>query len=143
MMAEQYDLQRFLSAQEGAVETVSRELEAGEKRSHWMWYVFPQIRGLGHSATAQRYAIRSLEEAKAYLEHPVLGKRLREWTETVLGVEGRTAEEIFGYPDYLKFRSCMTLFSRVAEAGSVFHRALDKYYGGKPDRKTLDILGLE
>jgi uncharacterized protein (DUF1810 family) len=143
MMNDPYDLKRFLEAQEGMVETVGRELEAGNKRSHWMWFVFPQIRGLGRSLTAQRYAMSGLDEAKAYLEHPVLGGRLREWTEILLKVEGRTAEQIFGYPDYLKFRSSMTLFSRVAEPGSVFARALDKYYGGTPDGKTLDILGLK
>lgn len=142
-MNDPYNLKRFVEAQEGVVETVSRELEAGNKGSHWMWFVFPQIHGLGRSLTAQRYAMSGLDEAKAYLEHPVLGGRLREWTEIVLKVEGRTAEQIFGYPDYLKFRSSMTLFSRVAEPGSVFTRALDKYYGGIPDRKTLDILGLE
>ncbi len=107
-----------------------------------MWFVFPQVRGLGSSSTARRYAIGSLDEASAFLAHPVLGRRLREWTQIVLEVEGRSAEEIFGYPDYLKFRSSMTLFSRVPEADAVFERALEKYYGGKPDRTTLDILGV-
>jgi uncharacterized protein (DUF1810 family) len=138
-----HDLRRFVEAQEGDVERISRELEEGNKRSHWMWYAFPQVEGLGSSPMARRYAIRSLEEAKAYLEHPVLGPRLRKWTELVLGAEERSAEQIFGYPDYLKFRSSMTLFSRVAESGSVFSRALEKYYDGKPDRKTLRILGIE
>jgi uncharacterized protein (DUF1810 family) len=142
-MNDSYNLERFVEAQNGAAGSISRELEAGKKRSHWMWFAFPQVHGLGHSPMAQRYAIRSLDEAKAFLKHPVLGKRLREWTRLVLDVEGRSAEQIFGYPDYLKFRSSMTLFSLAAEPGSVFHRALEKFYGGEPDRKTLQILGKE
>jgi uncharacterized protein (DUF1810 family) len=141
-MSDSYNLQRFVEAQDGVKEAVDRELASGRKRSHWMWFVFPQIQGLGMSVMAQRYAINSLEEARAYLEHPVLGERLREWTRLVLNVEGKSANEIFGYPDYLKFRSCMTLFSQVAEAGSVFEQALDKFYDGEPDRKTLSILGI-
>ncbi len=141
-MSDSYGLERFVEAQEGVKEEVDRELASGMKRSHWMWFVFPQIQGLGMSMMAQRYALNSLEEARAYLEHPVLGERLREWTRLVLNVEGKSAKEIFGYPDYLKFRSCMTLFSQVAEAGSVFHRALDKFYDGEPDQKTLSILGI-
>ncbi|MFP4302880.1 MAG: DUF1810 domain-containing protein [Alkalispirochaetaceae bacterium] len=141
-MSDSYNLHRFLEAQEGVKEAVERELAGGAKRSHWMWFVFPQIQGLGMSMMAQRYAINSLEEARAYLEHPVLGERLREWTRLVLNVQGKSAQEIFGYPDYLKFRSSMTLFSRVAEAGSVFHQALEKYYDGEPDQKTLSILGI-
>lgn len=142
-MSDPYDLHRFVEAQDGVVKAVERELSEGAKRSHWMWFVFPQIRGLGMSMMAQRYAIGSLKEARAYLAHPVLGERLRKWTRLVLQVEGKSAQEIFGYPDYLKFRSSMTLFSRVAEEGSVFHHALDKYYDGEPDRKTLSILGNE
>lgn len=141
-MSDSHNLHRFLEAQEGVKEAVERELAGGAKRSHWMWFVFPQIQGLGMSMMAQRYAINSLEEARAYLEHPVLGERLREWTRLVLNVQGKSAQEIFGYPDYLKFRSSMTLFSRVAEAGSVFHQALEKYYDGEPDQKTLSILGI-
>ncbi|MFW5976224.1 MAG: DUF1810 domain-containing protein [Alkalispirochaetaceae bacterium] len=141
-MSDSYGLERFVEAQEGVKEAVDRELAGGAKRSHWMWFVFPQIQGLGMSMMAQRYAINSLEEARAYLEHPVLGERLREWTRLVLNVQGKSAQEIFGYPDYLKFRSSMTLFSRVAEAGSVFHQALEKYYDGEPDQKTLSILGI-
>ena len=141
-MSDSHGLERFVEAQEGVKEAVDRELASGMKRSHWMWFVFPQIQGLGMSMMAQRYAINSLEEARAYLEHPVLGERLREWTRLVLNVEGKSAKEIFGYPDYLKFRSCMTLFSQVAGAGSVFHRALDKFYDGEPDQKTLSILGI-
>jgi uncharacterized protein (DUF1810 family) len=138
-----FDLSRFVEAQDRVADAVTRELRSGRKQSHWMWFVFPQIRGLGSSPTAQRYAIGSLDEASAYLAHSVLGKRLREWTQTVLEVEGRSAEEIFGYPDYLKFRSSITLFSRVPSADPVFEKALEKYYGGKPDRKTLDILGVD
>lgn len=141
-MADRYNLQRFVDAQERVADTVTRELREGQKRSHWMWYVFPQVHGLGHSMMAQSYAIRSLGEAKAYLEHPVLGKRLVEWTRIVCDLEGTSAEEIFGYPDYLKFRSSMTLFSRVDGADPVFSEALEKYYGGEPDSKTLRILGV-
>jgi uncharacterized protein (DUF1810 family) len=137
-----FNLQRFLDAQDRVVDTVTRELQDGSKRSHWMWFVFPQIRGLGHSSTAQHYALASLEEAEAYLNHPTLGERLVDWTKTVVGVQGKSAEQIFGYPDYLKFRSCMTLFSRVPGAPSVFQEALDKYYDGKPDQATLRILGI-
>lgn len=139
-MNDPYDLERFVTAQEGDVDTVTGELKNGAKRSHWMWYVFPQMKGLGSSSTAQRYGIGSLEEAKAYLEHSLLGPRLREWTQLVLEVEGKSAQEIFGYPDYLKFRSCMTLFSRAAEEGSEFHQALEKYYDGEPDGKTLSLI---
>jgi uncharacterized protein (DUF1810 family) len=137
-----FDLQRFVDAQEKDVGAVTEELRQGRKRSHWMWYVFPQVHGLGRSLMAQRYAIRSLDEAKAYLEHPVLGKRLKDWTQLVLDVEGKSAREIFGSPDDLKFRSSMTLFSRVDETDPIFAHALDKYYGGKPDDKTLRILGV-
>jgi uncharacterized protein (DUF1810 family) len=141
-MSDTYNLERFVEAQERVADQVTRELRDGQKRSHWMWFVFPQVHGLGHSPMAQRYAIRSLEEAKAYLEHPVLGRRLKDWTRIVVEVQGRSAEQIFGYPDYLKFRSCMTLFSRVPDADPVFSEALEKYYDGKPDDKTLRILGL-
>jgi uncharacterized protein (DUF1810 family) len=141
-MKDPHNLQRFVEAQEGVKDAVRRELAEGAKRSHWMWFVFPQVHGLGMTMMAQRYAIRSLDEAKAYLEHPVLGKRLREWTELLLQLEGKSAQEIFGYPDYLKFRSSMTLFAQVAKQGSVFERALEKYYDGEPDGKTLSILGI-
>ena len=141
-MKDPHNLQRFVEAQENVKDAVSRELAEGEKRSHWMWFVFPQVQGLGMSMMAQRYAIRSLEEARAYLDHPVLGERLREWTRLVLKVEGKSAKGIFGYPDYLKFRSSMTLFAQVAEEGSLFQKALEKYYGGEPDTKTLSILGI-
>jgi uncharacterized protein (DUF1810 family) len=105
-----------------------------------MWFVFPQLAGLGLSATSRRYAIRDLAEARAYLEHPILGKRLVECGEAALGVEGRSAFEVFGSPDDMKLRSCATLFSRVSPPGSVFHRLLDKYFGGEPDDRTMSLL---
>ena len=136
-MADTFDLQRFVSAQEPVMAHVLAELRAGAKRSHWMWFVFPQIAGLGSSATAQRYALRSLEEAKAYLAHPVLGERLRECTAIVVGLEARSAREIFGWPDDLKLRSSMTLFSRAASDPAPFVAVLEKYFEGKPDDATL------
>lgn len=142
-MDDPHNLSRFLNAQEPVIPAVERELAEGAKRSHWMWFVFPQVRGLGSSSTSRHYAIRSAEEARAYLDHPLLGPRLRKWTETVLGVEGRSAKEIFGYPDYLKFHSSMTLFAMVAEEASPFERALQKYYEGSWDEKTVAILESE
>lgn len=138
--AERADLDRFLAAQEGVYSQALAELKAGRKRSHWMWFVFPQIDGLGRSPTARRYAIRSLAEAGAYLRHPVLGHRLRECAEALLVVEGRSATEILGHPDDLKLRSSMTLFARASGPGSVFDRVLDRYYLGRPDDLTLRIL---
>lgn len=139
-MTDDYNLQRFLEAQGRVYDAVLDELRAGRKSSHWMWYIFPQIKGLGHSGTAQKFAITSLEEAKAYLHHPVLGPRLRECTQLVLNVKGHSAEQIFGYPDNLKFRSCLTLFMTAAADNKVFKDALLKYFDGKPDTLTLDIL---
>jgi len=135
-----YDLQRFLDAQSRCFERVCRELSEGYKQSHWMWFIFPQFKGLGHSAMANRYAISSREEAAAYLRHPVLGSRLRHCTELVISIEGRTIEEIFGDPDDLKFRSSMTLFANAAEDKRIFEDALRKYFSGKPDPLTLDRL---
>jgi len=140
---DQYELERFLTAQEGVYERACAELRAGTKQSHWMWFIFPQIHGLGSSETAQRYAISSLEEAHAYLEHPILGQRLRDCTAIVVGLEGRTAEEIFGYPDYLKFHSSMTLFAQAASISGedlIFSQALDKYFAGKEDAATIERL---
>jgi uncharacterized protein (DUF1810 family) len=137
-MSDQYELKRFVDAQEGVYEQACAELRAGRKRSHWMWFVFPQIRGLGSSPTAARFAISGMEEARAYLEHPVLGPRLRECTGIVVGVEGRSVEEIFGYPDDLKFHSSMTLFAKAAAEAGVFGEALEKYFGGEMDRGTLE-----
>ena len=139
-MTDIYNFQRFLDAQEGVYDTVLNELRAGKKSSHWIWFIFPQIAGLGHSEMAQQFSITSLDEAKAYLQHPILGSRLRACTQLVLDVEGRSAEEIFGYPDHLKFRSCMTLFLTAATDNTIFNDALLKYFDGKPDQLTLDLL---
>jgi uncharacterized protein (DUF1810 family) len=136
-----HNLARFLTAQEVSYAHALAELRAGRKRTHWMWFVFPQLDGLGSSPTANQYAIRSLDEARAYLAHPVLGPRLRECAEAVLGVEGRTAHEILGSPDDLKLRSSATLFARVSPPGSAFERLLAKYFGGEPDARTLQLLG--
>ncbi len=122
------------------MDAVKKELRSGRKRSHWMWFVFPQMEGLGSSEMAQRYAIGSRAEAEAYLDHPILGPRLRECTELVNAVEGRTASEIFGSPDDLKFRSSMTLFATVADDPGPFETALERYYDGDPDPKTLELL---
>lgn len=135
-----YDLKRFLSAQEGVYERALAELKGGEKRTHWMWYIFPQIDGLGYSPAAKRYSIKSIEEAGRYLDHPVLGKRLLECTEAVLALKGGSASEIFGYPDDMKFKSSMTLFERIAGPGSVFSSALDRYCRGERDAATLRLL---
>jgi Uncharacterized conserved protein len=116
------------------------EIRQGRKRSHWMWYIFPQYAGLGFSATSRHYAIKSLVEAEAYLQHPILGARLIECADVVLQVKGRSAHEIFGSPDDLKLRSCATLFAQLSPAGSVFHRLLDQYFQGEPDAKTLEML---
>ena len=134
------DLDRFVEAQDDDYEQALSEIRSGRKRSHWMWYVFPQLDGLGFSSTSKRYAIKSKAEAAAYLSHPVLGPRLRECAEAVLQVQGRSALEIFGSPDDMKLRSCATLFARVSPAGSVFHRLLDNYFQGEPDAKTLRLL---
>jgi uncharacterized protein (DUF1810 family) len=138
-----YDLSRFVQAQQDDFEQALAEITRGKKRTHWMWYIFPQLDGLGVSSTAKHYAIKSLAEARAYLEHPVLGPRLRQCAEAVLAVEGRSATDIFGSPDDLKLRSCATLFACVSPPGSVFDRLLDKYYGGERDPKTLRLLGID
>ncbi len=136
-----YDLNRFVSAQEGVYDRALVEVRSGLKRSHWMWYIFPQIDGLGFSPTTKHYAIKSLEEARQYLGHPVLGSRLKECAEAVMSVQGKSAADIFGYPDDRKLQSSMTLFARVSEPGSVFERVLEKYYQGKRDQRTLQIVG--
>ena len=135
-----FDLARFEQAQAAVFAQAIAELRAGRKRSHWMWFVFPQYRGLGSSPMSQRFAIRSLDEARAYLAHPVLGPRLRECTSAVIEVEGRSAHDIFGSPDDLKLRSCATLFAAVSPAGSEWARLLDKYFDGQPDHATLELL---
>jgi uncharacterized protein (DUF1810 family) len=139
-MDERFDLERFVQAQQAVYAAVCAELRAGAKRSHWMWFIFPQLRGLGSSPSAQHYGLASLAEARAYLDHPVLGARLRECTRCLLLLEGRSAAEIFGYPDELKLRSCLTLFERAAPQEELFGEALRKYYGGQPDVRTLELL---
>jgi uncharacterized protein (DUF1810 family) len=135
-----YDLKRFLSAQEGVYERALAELKRGQKRTHWMWYIFPQFDGLGYSPTAKHYSIKSIDEARQYLDHPVLGKRLLECTEAVIALKGGSLSEVFGYPDDLKFKSSMTLFEKIAGSGSMFSSALDKYCHGERDAKTLRLL---
>lgn len=139
-LADSFDLQRFLLAQEGVFETALRELEQGRKESHWMWFIFPQIHGLGNSAMAQRYAIKSREEAVAYLAKDVLRDRLHRCAQALLKVEGKSASQIMGFPDDLKLRSSMTLFGSVAGGETVFHEVIEKYFGGLMDGKTLAIL---
>jgi uncharacterized protein (DUF1810 family) len=131
------DLQRFLDAQEPVLDQVLMELRAGRKRTHWMWFVFPQLAGLGYSAMARFYAIADLNEARRYLEHPVLGDRLELCTSTVNANEGKSAHAIFGPPDDLKFRSCMTLFDAAASGRTAFGEALDRFFAGSPDAETL------
>ena len=140
MIEDAHDLARFVVAQDPVFHRVLDELRAGAKRGHWMWFVFPQIAGLGVSPTARRYAIRSVDEAQAYLAHPVLGQRLRAATGVVLAIEGRTLHAIFGSPDDMKFRSSMTLFANVGEAGDPFARALHRFCEGEPDEATLRLL---
>jgi uncharacterized protein (DUF1810 family) len=140
IMDDPHDLQRFVDAQRDDYDDALAEVRAGRKRSHWMWYVFPQLDGLGASAMARRYAIRDLDEARAYLRHPVLGPRLVAIAEAALGVAGRTAHEIFGSPDDMKLRSSATLFALASPDGSVFHRLLDRYFDGRPDPRTLALL---
>ena len=138
-------LARFLEAQQGCYSRVLEELGAGAKTSHWMWFIFPQLKGLGMSSTAQHFGIAGLEEARAYLAHPILGVRLRECTRALLAIEGRSAHAIFGTPDDLKLRSCLTLFAAAAGRAptaddAVFNAALAKYCGGEPDPRTLNLL---
>jgi uncharacterized protein (DUF1810 family) len=136
-MDDPHGLDRFVQAQAPVYAQALAELRAGRKRSHWMWFVFPQIAGLGSSAMAQRYAIASLQEAQAYLAHPVLGERLRECAQAMLAVEGRSAHDILGSPDDVKFHSSMTLFHRAAPGERVFSECLRKYFGGQEDPQTL------
>jgi uncharacterized protein (DUF1810 family) len=140
-MSDPYDLQRFVDTQDPIYHEVCAELRAGQKRSHWMWFIFPQIKGLGRSPTAVRFAIGCRQEAEAYAQHRTLGARLRECTELVNAVDGRSASKIFGYPDDLKFHSSMTLFAATAADPSVFREALEKYFAGKADHQTIAALG--
>jgi uncharacterized protein (DUF1810 family) len=136
-----HNLIRFVQAQADDYEQALSEIRSGRKQSHWMWYIFPQFDGLGFSSTSKRYAIKTLAEAKAYLAHPILGPRLVECAEAALGVEGKTATQIFGSPDDMKLKSCATLFACVSPVGSVFHRLLDKYFQAERDEKTIQLVG--
>jgi uncharacterized protein (DUF1810 family) len=135
-----YDLARFVEAQEDVYERALTEIRCGQKESHWMWYIFPQYDGLGFSSTSKKYAIKSVGEARAFLNHPLLGRRLIECAEAAVGVEGRSALEIFGSPDDMKLRSCATLFAQASGKGSIFERLLAKYFRSKPDAETLRLL---
>jgi uncharacterized protein (DUF1810 family) len=141
-MTDTFDLNRFLSAQAGVYPQVVSELRAGQKLSHWIWFIFPQMKGLGQSSHSHFYGIGSMDEAIAYTRHPVLGPRLEECTILVNLVQKKPIEQILGYPDDLKFRSSMTLFSRAAPENTVFAQALDKYFAGRPDKLTLELLGI-
>jgi uncharacterized protein (DUF1810 family) len=142
LVADPHDLNRFVEAQVGVYDRALAEIRSGRKQSHWMWFIFPQFDGLGFSSTSKHYAIKSAAEAKAYLNHPILGLRLVECAEAALSVQGRTALEIFGSPDNMKLRSCATLFASVSQPGSVFDQLLDKYFQSGRDSKTLRLLGI-
>jgi uncharacterized protein (DUF1810 family) len=135
-----FELVRFVSAQRDSFDLALSEVRIGRKSSHWMWYIFPQLRGLGRSSTSQRYGIADSDEAYAYLMHDFLGLRLITICEAALSVEGRSATDIFGKPDDMKLQSCATLFAHVSNAGSVFHKIIDKYFDGKTDRRTVQLL---
>ena len=136
-----YDLERFVKAQEHDYSVALEEIRAGRKRSHWIWYIFPQLEGLGRSHMAEFYGIKDIDEARAYLAHPVLGARLQEISEALMQLESSDPSEVMGgYPDDMKLQSCMTLFAAISEDGSVFHRVLDKFFGGQTDAKTLSLL---
>lgn len=139
-MDDSHGLERFVMAQSVNYAQAKVEIEEGRKRSHWMWYVFPQIHGLGSSALAERYAIKSQAEAQAYLAHPILEARLLECAEALLQIEGKSAQEIFGSPDDMKLKSSATLFACISPSGSAFHRLLDKFFQGERDARTLSIL---
>ena len=140
-MEDPFDLHRFVEAQSVEYNSILGELEAGSKQGHWMWYIFPQISGLGSSSMSQRFAISSLSEAQAYLEHSTLGGRLQECTRIVLTANRSSADEIFGQIDALKFRSCMTLFSKCSKNSTIFRLALEHFFNGEADARTLQILG--
>jgi uncharacterized protein (DUF1810 family) len=140
MVQAPFDLQRFITAQGPVIAQAQRELSDGCKRSHWMWFVFPQLRGLGRSETAQRYGVANLAEAEAYLGHPMLGPRLIQCSKLVNAVEGRSVHDIFGSPDDLKFHSSMTLFAAAGPSIAAFRTALDRYFSGQPDQRTIELL---
>lgn len=139
MTVDPHNLQRFIDAQEGAYEQALSEIRAGRKRSHWMWFIFPQIAGLGSSPTSQHFAIRDRAEAEAYLAHPILGTRLTECCEALLALKTMSAPDVFGYPDDLKLKSSATLFAAVSPTGSVFEQLLKKFFDGEPDTKTIEL----
>jgi len=141
MNEDPYNLTRFLTAQDGIYDQALAELKRGKKETHWMWFIFPQIDGLGRSEMAIRYAIKSRQEAEAYLQHPILGPRLTECSTALLQIHGKTASDIMGCPDDLKLNSSMTLFAAISKPGSVFHQVIDKYFQGQTDQKTIDLLG--
>ena len=136
---EKIDLNRFVEAQKDDYQTALGEIKSGRKKSHWMWYIFPQIAGLGRSSTAQYYSIKNLEEAKALLEDPYLGTNLKEITAALLGLDGNDPIAVFGHIDSMKLKSSMTIFGLVSEEGSIFQQVLDKYYGGDKDQRTIEI----
>ncbi len=138
-----FNLARFVVAQEGMFEAALAELRRARKRSHWMWFIFPQVGGLGSSATSREYAIRSLEEVRAYLRHPVLGPRLLDCCRAILSVQGKSASEIMGYPDDLKLRSSMTLFVLADDSHQEFRQVIDRHFQGHPDERTLELLNLQ
>ena len=138
-----FNLARFVAAQEGMFEAALAELRRGRKRSHWMWFVFPQIEGLGSSSTSKKYAIRGLNEARAYLKHPVLGPRLLGCCRAILSIQGKSASEIMGYPDDLKLNSSMTLFALADDSHPEFRQVIDRYFQGQPDGRTLELLNLQ
>ena len=141
MPVDPYNLQRFIDAQARDYRAALAEIRAGRKRSHWMWYVFPQFHGLGFSSTTVHFSIKSADEARAYLDHPLLGSRLRECVDALLALDGCSAHQVFGSPDDLKLKSSMTLFARVSPEGSVFEQVIDRYYDGQQDRMTIELLG--
>ena len=140
-MNDPFDLDRFVRAQASDYPRALEEIRSGRKRSHWMWYVFPQFAGLGHSPMSERYAIKSLAEARAYLEHPILSSRLTEISEALLHLKGHSAHDVLGSPDDLKLKSSATLFAMVSAEGSVFHRLIDMYFKGSRDEKTIQLAG--
>ncbi len=141
-LSDTHNLVRFTEAQDSVYSTVLSELQQGKKTTHWMWFIFPQLAGLGRSPTAEFYAIKSLEEAGQYCQHPLLGARIRECSTTVLCIKGRTIENVFGFPDYLKLKSCMTLFSSLPDPDPIFAAVLDRFFHGERDSRTLELLKL-
>ena len=141
-MTDKFNLNRFIDAQENLYQIALNEIKRGNKSSHWMWYVFPQYKGLGYSSTSQKYSITCIEEASMYFNHPILGRRLIEITNTFLKIENKSAYEILGDPDYLKMKSCMTLFSSIQAESIVFSEVINKYYSGSKCQRTISQIGL-